>query len=1422
MKTIYCIFIFMSLTFLTGCQDEELDPPLPVDQPLVSRAVNNPSALVQNADRTWTANKRVPLVGQGRIIDDMSSSLIAVLNTNGGIANMLDTNLENAASFSGAVTADLLGNQIASVRDINHVYAGGQVAGFVYKIADTKLLTADVLKGFWLKTFLNGQEQETKGGDTSVTTLALNVLSAGNNDGKQAVSLSTSLTKPFDEIKIGMAGISAQVLGNLSLYYAFVGENPIKPAITNGTYYPSSAIHYDVLLPSDLGWTSTIISTQANKLVNSDLTDGATFGTLAGLLSDPYITVNLNATVPAGSEIGFYTSSVDLLSINIAGGVQLTTYDSSNKKVEEITVNSLLGISALAGGGSQISMITKKPCSQVRIKYNGINVSLSATTVHYAFVRDPIVVDPSSYFSLSDATISSNYYQLSAPTDGTVTWVLTGFPSGAVPTITGNKITGMTANGPYSITGTYTKDGVSITQSAIITRSVQGMSGTNCNTLIGTAYNATPYQPGGGGSLITIYDKAKNIANLTDDNPDNYATYQNVLSLLANTSIVGIQTGKYINDTGANIRTGFTMQTSQNLLGANALKFLLIRLYDNNTLVFQSAADGSKAVSAGLIGNSGSKVRFSVNTNVKFNKIELWTAGVLNLNLNEFRLYNAFWEPTASTCPSDAATEACIELLTPSTYGASINYAATKTEAVATVGGSFNNLGNLLDSSESTYATVTYTNVIGKTSVAVKFNEMPANRPIGFIVKNPAYLANINLLSATILEVYNKGVKVGSTTDGGVLGLDVIGYTERIYVQTIPTVTYDEVRITFPAVAGVLDTTQLFGVYTRQDTDGDGIPDCAEDDNNPSSSITNAAADTEHVCANSDGKHNVIINVTGGTVGTTYSLNCYNYGNNNALTTQNAALTTAKTLTVTNLPTGDYYISIVEGSQTLWNGIHAAIHPLQSTWKTNAASTDWNTWSNWSNGSPWRCTNVIIPTNSVRYPTLNSGDQNLCANIHFAPGAEVVNTQYLTYDQAWVEVSLTAGRYYMLSAPLKDMVTGDMFIPASLNGNQGEVAYFTQLDASSSPENRFSPRIYQRLWSNNAPGKKFSGGILSDVQVTPDVTRWTSPFNALKQAYKAGEGFSLLADKEKATNNTLTFRFPKVHTTYTYFNASGSGSSYTETGISRPHTGRFIYENNDGTAPSSFTITLTNQQSGTTFLAGNMFMAHIDIAKFLAKNTSITSIKVYDGNTNNSLIAADGTLLSNNNGYAYIAPMQSFFVTTGSASTSLTLNYTYDMLTQAPGSSVSLRSYSRAAAVPKALPTGTLQLSASTGNVTANSLVRISPKASNAYHPDEETEMLTDNEMSPIIALYTVADGKALDIQQIKDATHIPIGFHLRSADKVTLTLTHADGDAWKNWQLIDTQTGEKYPLNDPELFIDLGTLSTHVGRFYLEKNNNR
>ena len=153
---------------------------------------------------------------------------------------------------------------------------------------------------------------------------------------------------------------------------------------------------------------------------------------------------------------------------------------------------------------------------------------------------------------------------------------------------------------------------------------------------------AAVYAPLGGGCLLCVGEgtnfTGKN--NLIDSNPDNFITYNNLASIAANTSIVGIRTAsdKPVNASKSQIRTGFVIQTSTRLLSADVLKFFIIRLYRNGVKVFENAADNNNAVSAGLIGDSGNKIRISVNTNQEFDAIELWTGGVLNLNLNAFRI----------------------------------------------------------------------------------------------------------------------------------------------------------------------------------------------------------------------------------------------------------------------------------------------------------------------------------------------------------------------------------------------------------------------------------------------------------------------------------------------------------------------------------------------------------------------------------------------------------------------------------------------------------------------------------------------------------------------------------------------------------------------------------------------------------------
>lgn len=1416
--------LLLAAVCLAGCQDDDIvsmTVPETPDVPAVTRAVNTTSSLVQDSEGNWTATKRVPLVGRGRIVDNFSPALVSALSGTSGLGNIVNTDLTDAAEFGGGLAdVNLLGNQLLSVRDMNYTYAGGQTVGFVYKVSESALAELDVLKGFWIRTLLNGDVQEKKGGNTEGELLELNLISIGKNDGKQEISFTTSL--PFDEVQIGVYGIDVSLLGELSIYYAYVGDNPIKPAVQGGLYYPSSAIHENGWL--DLGWTSI---RESGNVVSNSLTDYAWFGTLGELLDDPCVTVNLGKDIPAGSEVGFVTSSVDILSIDLGGGVELNGYNADDTERASYSVTKVLGVSAVAGGNSMFSMMLDedvKDCSQLRIIFHGVSVSLSSTHIYYAYTKDPVTVDASSYFAASDVTITGNSYLLPTPSGGTTSWYVASAVEGTTPSISTEngitKVINMSKDGDYVLTGTYTPENGenSITISFTITRESLTMDD-KCDQMIGSAEGASIAEGGlggNGGALVNIITAVEDLENIVDGDANNFATCTTVAQIAEHSLLAPIVLKDKINTEHKEIKVGFTLQNAWDFLSADVLDFFLIRLYNGNEKVADSEVDKSSAVNASLIGSQGNKFRIGITTDKEFDRIELWTAGVLSLGISQFRIYNAYWEDAEADCPTGGMVEACMELLT-TAHGAAINYDETGSEGLANVASYYKGLGNLLDDDKETHATIgNVATVLGNTSVSVTFDEMVGRRQIGFIIKTPDYLADVDALSATVLTVYNNGEEVASTATGGVLGLDLIGYSGRTYVETdIPEgTTFDEVRIMFPSTLSALKTIELYGVYIRRDSDGDGIPDCAEDDENPSTPseiITDVTPGNEHVCQ----PESIVLKVDGdgGAAGNTYKLICRNFFKNNEQTVKEAVLDENKHLTFDGLEAGDYYIEITDSKgATLYNGVHVYVHPLETTWKTDPVDGDWNNWQNWSDGAPWWCTNVIIPGNCADYPELVKGGENYCANLHLGAGAELVNAQYLTqYDLAWVELSLAPNMYYMLSAPLKSMVTGDFFVPQKWAGDHSEEDYFARLTPMTAPESRFTPRVYQRFWSSEVPGKVMSEGTLqTDVIVSE--TDWTAPFNAVAEPYAAGMGFSV------RTDGAATFRFPKTHTEYTYFDGSGSSTGLTE-GVARQDVGRLVI---DG-MQDELKLTVENHTAGTTFVVGNPFLAHIDIQQFLAANSNISSVKLSDGQAVSSIMRDNSTA----SGYTHIAPMQAFYVEAKTAGTTLEVTFTAAMQAAMPGYNIYATSAasSRTKTSSRAMTRGgmgmgnTLRLTAECDGRQSTALVTLRSSADDAYRAGEDSKVLIDTDMQPAVVVFTTADGHALDIQQRRSDTAIPVGFRMQKSGRVSLTLSHDEGDVWSRWSLVDSRTGRRYPLSEGTTYVDLGTQGTHAGRFCLEKN---
>ena len=1407
-----------------SCRDEDLLPSVQSFEQGGTRAEAASTSgldVVQDATygATYKPNCRVPLVGEGRVINQITKNLVGVLsNSDNKLEYLVDKNLDNSVSLKGLAEVNA-GLPILSVKDVNRVYydsSNGIKVGFLYKDPGG-LLSLNVLQGFWVKTYLKGKEQDgssTSGSGDNFKLLNLNLLNVSG--GLSEISFTT--TKPFDEVRIGCASIDVDVLSGLEFYYAFVGENPKK--IAAETYaYPTAKQEK----PAHLG---------TGDLVNKNLNDGPVCELVSGLLGGLTCRVDFGATIPVGSEVGYYTTGGGLASISL-GATKLNAYDTGDNNPQSINTESGIGVSALVGDAREFSMIlTKKDTRRLELDLpSGINL-LSAVQVHYAYSRDPVEIDVSSYFTIGNDTISTDYYNLPTPSEGTVIYSLISSPNGVTsPEISGNRMTGMTVNGDYVVKAVYTRGEETSWSYAVIHRNKkEAVAG--CNTMmINTSGNEGQYtvvESSGSQGGISLFDKINNRQNLVDGDYTNYAEATNVLSLIQFGSLAGVHSSQDIAPQGGKTRVGFVMQTNNQLLGADVLKFFFIRLYKDGEEVFSGLTAENDAIGVGLVGNDGSKLRFYVETDRTFDQVELWTAGLLNVNLNTFRLYYAFYEPT--TCEEYAGTsEACMEMITAQKHGATINYAETKSSSAASVGATMNNLSYVIDNSQQTAASIVAgVSLISRSTVAVKFNSIRGGQPVGAILRTPGYVLNASVLQNVTIAAYNGGQAVASeSTSGGLASIEVISDAGLAYMEVTPLQGYDEVRISFPSLADALETVWLSGFYIRPDANGNGIPDCAEEPDDQGETDIAYKSITEHVCVDETtylGNVRIFVDAKPELLGTELTFTCYPYNGNGQKIEQEAALQQDNNgyFFELSLPVGDYSIS---GLST-YNGLRAQVHPLKTTWKRNASDTDWNNWSNWTDGSPWGCTNVVIPAGATRYPDLNAWGSvdkfyggNYCANIHFEPGAAVLNTQYLEYDCAYVEMEVQSGMYHMISTPLHGMVTGDMFVSPEMP------AYFTPLNGATYREVRHNPVVRQKMYSRAVTTATSGTDPNGTVVATAD---WSRTFNAVAQPYEQAQGIKMMVGNDWGTSYRL--RFPKAYTEYNYYTLSGGWvKKETLPEGARNMNGKFAYEVigfNPENAGSSFTFELRNEEQGATcFVAGNPFMSYLDIKTFLTENKqSVQAIRIID--SENIFGGKEGLVrisLGENGDLSFdvageqsntIAPLQAFYVEVSGdyASDNVNITYTSNMFVQ-PSASTATRS-SRSASVPTA---GEMKISAVSGNsVSSCSLLR-SAGASDAYNAKEDIVSLIDEDFMPKVKVYTVADKRALDIQKMSNATRVGLGFMVKDGSQQTeFTLDY--GSNWKGWTLVDKQTGKRYLLDGTSLTVNAGAMKSNDGRFYLVK----
>lgn len=462
----------------------------------------------------------------------------------------------------------------------------------------------------------------------------------------------------------------------------------------------------------------------------------------------------------------------------------------------------------------------------------------------------------------------------------------------------------------------------------------------------------------------------------------------------------------------------------------------------------------------------------------------------------------------------------------------------------------------------------------------------------------------------------------------------------------------------------------------------------------------------------------------------------------------------------------------------------------------------------WVNTS--RPSYMELPTENIQYDlmayekdgalTTQRYRVNICRDIHFELGAQMLHAEQLLYNKAWTDVEVTPGQWTAVSTPLQGVVAGDWYAPTT--GRQ-ETEYFKDITFNDNDYNRLNPAVYQRSWSTGA--NIVENG--SDKTLVSFDTEWSSAYNDASVPYVAGGGFSvkgiLNQGQQQSSTEKLLFRFPKADTEYKISTAENKT-------VDRTNAGKLLVSNMvDRSDPYTYvhsdkvTVTLTPSADGKYLMVGNPFMASLDVQAFVAANSDVLAQKYwYNSDVTSTAVTYDADTKTWSKGKYLAVPYSVFYVEAADPATAtdgVTVTFMADM--QEMGASN----------LPIPAP-ASLKITAEDAEGSSSAAVRYAASASNGFGMEDAQMIsgLTGNaDNAPKV--YTVAGNTAVSVNQLKDAQRIPLG--VTAADGSVVTLTFSGVAAVKDAAIYDAELQSETPLYEG---YQLTVNGPSYGRYFL------
>lgn len=767
------------------------------------------------------------------------------------LSYLCDDNLDNYYTLPSVADVNLIvGSPIVAVKDMKHYIDKDTKAGF--KISgESSLLKLDVLKtNYQIRFYKDGKPLLTSDIEQlgfSVLELTLGSVSLDNN--LVDIVAAKQPTEDYDEIAlIGKSGVNIDAVNGLKIYYAFVGD--AEYSLTN----PKITQYDNNISLKAKSSTHPLIESLNGDLIDDNLSNGIAISALLQLGSSGYAQViadngKSTETFPVGTEAGFVYSDGALIGAGVTPVIYLLD-KIGNEIYKKAIKTTVLSVSI---GGEQKKVSIKAPVDFSGIKFRTMGVEVAnGVTANYAFIipkpesaGHQCEMSPAASLDLCNC---NSHYQLK--------WDKENFPNAtwSIKKTSDNNVKFDQTNNTldFSETDSYKNNtGEKVTVEMMLKSDKDNCFQTITINWGGSTeqkpenkketvlYNTDPanpvYELGGGTSAgVNLLSFVKNSSNIISSNLNSYASFFGGVTI-GDAYICGVKkkNGKISDETNARQsgerQVGFVV-TTKTALKADVLDMFNVRLYNNGEEVKGGIV--SSAIAANLIGSQNThKVRFSIKVPAStiFDEIRLYTSGLLGAKLSVMNIYYAY------TADADAVLDDPLEgaeIISFDNTNATINQERTQSIAVANLGNGLKDITNCIDSDPDNKTIFPAgVNAVGGSVLAIKLGiTATRNKQLVVVVDKDVIGVGVKVGSALVVNTYKKGVKdpVETFSDWSVLGANVITLGNKGYIFINPKSDYDEVAITQGDGVSALETLAVYGLYLRNDKDGDGTPDVDE------------------------------------------------------------------------------------------------------------------------------------------------------------------------------------------------------------------------------------------------------------------------------------------------------------------------------------------------------------------------------------------------------------------------------------------------------------------------------------------------------------------------------------------------------------------------------------------------------------------